>query len=145
MVSTKPRVFADTNVLFSAAYSATGPPAELLGMHVEGTIQLVISPRVINEIVRELTAKLPGTAPLLVAAMIGTPPAVVADPSRRDVDAAARNINLRDAPIFAAALTAEIDYFVTGDRRFLGEARAAQPPFAVVTPRELLDRLEQSP
>lgn len=63
-------------------------------------------------------------------------------PTKRLVRSLAVTINAGDAPIVASAIEADVDYFVTGDRRLLTECRALgldRPVF--LSPRELVDRL----
>lgn len=48
-----------------------------------------------------------------------------------------------DAPIVAAAVLSEVDYFCTGDQRLLEKASLMERAgLRVVTPGELLDKLE---
>ena len=97
-----------------------------------------------NELVRELSAKLPAALPTLIASLFGKPPELVMDPTVEEVHQAGTRLNPEDAPIWAAAVNSEAEYFVTGDRTFLREVRAAQTSLTVLTPRELIDRLERS-
>ena len=50
----RPRVFLDTNVLVSALYSAGGPPAAILRLHVEDRITIVVSQLVVEELIRAI-------------------------------------------------------------------------------------------
>jgi len=139
----RPRVFLDTNVIFSAFRSAAGPPAEILRLHIDGRIEIVVSSQVLEELARAITAKLPAKIDALRRLLLSAPPEVVADPPQSEVDRWARLVNPVDAPIIAAAPAAEVDYFVTGDRDFL--ASATEIPLlgiAVASPREFIDSLE---
>ena len=51
------RVFLDTNVLFSGAYSASGSPRRLLDGAARGQFQPVVSSTVLDELVRNLRNK----------------------------------------------------------------------------------------
>lgn len=144
MASTRPSVFVDTNVLFSALYSKTGNPAKILQLHLDNSIELVVSLDVLEELVRELPDKIPGGRQMLQFILLASPPTIVSDPSAEEIDAALIQVNPAGAPIWAAAIAARPDYFVTGDRRFLREARVAQTSPTVLTPRELIDQLERS-
>jgi len=145
MASTRPRVFVDTNVFFSALYTKAGTPARLLQLHLDDQIQFVASLDVLEELVREVSAKLPDAVQALSSILLRSPPDIVGDPTAEEVAAALTRVNPLDAPIWAAAVDSQCDYFVTGDRAFLREARAAKTLLTVLTPRELIDRLERSP
>src|SRR3989304_3306845 len=76
----RPSVFLDTNVLVSALYSAGGPPAAILRLHVEDRITIVVSQLVVEELVRAIQRKLPDALPLLRELLLNTPPEVVPAP-----------------------------------------------------------------
>jgi len=139
-----PRVFLDANVIYSGLHSSGSPPARLLHLHATRSIQAVVSQLVIEETLRTVRAKASAALPDLFDWLVSSPPEVVPDPSDEEVSAALVDINFDDAPIWAAAVAADVDYFVTGDRRLLREACAAQKALTVLTPRELIDQLELS-
>lgn len=60
-----PRVFFDSNVIFSGLYSREGPPARLLEAYTRGRLEMVISQQVLAEVVRTLEAKIPQALPVL--------------------------------------------------------------------------------
>jgi hypothetical protein len=67
-------------------------------------------------------------------------PRLAQDPDAGDVDSLVeRGVNESDAPIVAAALAADVDYFVTGDRRLRNELAGLNPPFRALSPRELIE------
>ncbi|MDP2675051.1 MAG: putative toxin-antitoxin system toxin component, PIN family [Dehalococcoidia bacterium] len=138
----RPRVFLDTNVLVSALYSAGGPPAAILRLHVEDRITIVVSQLVVEELIRAIHRKLPDALPLLREFLLNTPPEVVPDPSADEIQRFAPDVNRSDAPVLAAAVNADADYLVSGDVAFLREARRLEITVALVTPRELLGRLQ---
>jgi len=140
--SAPPRVFVDTNVLFSASHSLQGAPGRLLQLHRDGHIGIVVSQQVLDELIRNLRDKLPSGLPVLQHLLNATPPEIVADPAQEGVDQLAEAVNFDDAPILAAALAAEVDFLVTGDRAFLREARKAQTDLVVLSPREFLEQFE---
>ena len=55
----QPRVFLDSNVLFSGFHSPTGPPGIILRCFVEGKLVVVVSKQILQEVVRTLRKKLP--------------------------------------------------------------------------------------
>jgi len=138
----RPRVFLDTNVLVSALHSAGGPPAAILRLHIDDRIAIVVSQLVVEELIRAVHRKLPDALPLLRELLLNTPPEVVPDPSADEIQRSAPGVNRSDAPVLAAAVNAAADYLVSGDAAFLREARRLEIAVALVTPRELLGRLQ---
>jgi len=138
----RPRVFLDTNVLVSALYSADGPPAAILRLHVDERITIVVSQLVVEELIRAIRRKLPDALPPLRELLLNMPPGVVRDPSGDEIQRFAPGVNLSDAPLLAAAVNAGVDYLVSGDLAFLREARRLETSVALVTPREFLGRLQ---
>jgi predicted nucleic acid-binding protein len=135
-------VFVDSNVLFSGVHSPHGPPARILALHATGRIALVMSRQVAEELVRNLRHKAPAAVPVLLALFERALPRVAEDPYEDVVDSVtAAGVNSKDAPIVAAALDAGVDYFVTGDRRLRNEMRQINPPFRVLSPRELIQEI----
>jgi len=137
----RPRVFLDTNVLVSALYSPGGPPAEILRRHIDGRIIAVVSRQVVDELIRAVGRKLPEALPLLRDLLLSAPPEIVADPSAEEVEQLASSVNRPDAPLLAAAVSAGVDYLVSGDAAFLREARRLKPALVPITPRQFLQRL----
>jgi len=140
----RPRAFLDTNVIFSALYSPSGPPADILRLHIEGKIQMVVSRQILEELARTIAAKLPSAATATVQTfLLNAPPEVVADPPLPSVKRWARLVDPVDAPVIAAAVEAGADYFVTGDEGFLGKAsEIAKRGIAVLSPRQFIEALE---
>ena len=136
-----PSVFVDANVLFSGVRAAAGPPAEILALHAAGLITIVISRQIVEELVRNLRKKEPAALPAAMAFFDVAEPILASDPDEDSVDRLAGHVNPNDAPIIAAALTAEITYFVTGDRQLADEIKAIAPSFAVLSPREFIEEL----
>ncbi|HEX3247279.1 MAG TPA: PIN domain-containing protein [Chloroflexota bacterium] len=59
MATASRRPFIDTNVLFSGFYRANSVPGRILEVHARGEITLVLSRRVLEELVRTIRAKMP--------------------------------------------------------------------------------------
>jgi len=138
----RPRVFLDTNVLVSGLYSVTAPPGAILRLHADERITIVVSQLVVDELIRAIRRKLPDALPLLREFLLNTPPEVVPDPTGEEIQTFAGGVNRSDAPLLAAAVMAGVDYLATGDSAFLREARRLKTSVALVTPRELLGRLQ---
>jgi putative PIN family toxin of toxin-antitoxin system len=140
----RPRVFLDSNVVFSGLYSAEGAPGIILERFVKGSIRVVVSQQVLEEVVRTVKAKLPSALPALRRLLVSTPPEVVADPQRRELERWMNKLPLGDAVILAAAIGAQPDYFITGDRHFTESPGVAEEAgLRIVTPAQFLGLLER--
>jgi len=137
----RPRVFLDSNVLFSGLYSEEGPPGEILGLHSQGEIIVVVSQQVLEELVRNVREKLPRALPALGILLTNNPPEVVSDPSREAVDQSSGVINMQDAPILAAAMLARPDFLVTGNtRHFVDNPEVARfSGLSIMTPAQFIE------
>lgn len=112
------RIFIDSSVLFSAAYSEKGASRELLLMAAREEIILVVSSLVLEETRRNLSAvssELADFFDLIVAAI----PFEISQPMKDEVILAAKIVEIKDAPILAAARKAGADALVTLDKRHL--------------------------
>lgn len=133
------RVVLDANVLVSAVISQAGPPRQIVNAWVDGRIELVASPALLDELsdvldrprfrrwvsIATATEFIDGLAE--DAVIVDDPPAqpgLTADPD--------------DDYLIALALTAQADYLVSGDRHLLDLTDPVPP---VLTPRQFLDLL----
>ncbi len=128
------RVFVDTNVLV-AALATRGLCADLLRV-VLSEHELVVSDAVMTGLERVLTLKLgvPDTT-------IGEIVSMLAEYEVVHTPAADLALELRDpddVPILAAAVAAEVDVLLTGDRDLLAVADFV--PIPIMRPRELWQR-----
>jgi predicted nucleic acid-binding protein len=134
------RVFVDASVLFAAAYSVTGASREIIQYAIRGEIGLVISNLVLDEVKRNLQDKVPGA----IADFDYFRDAVEFElvlPSKSEIEAAMQDCAAKDAPIVAAAKTADVDYLVSLDRRHLVGVPevAAGSDLKIVLPGDLLE------
>jgi len=139
-----PRAFFDTNVVFSAVLSSGGVPRELLLLAARETIQVVISQQVVEEIRRNLSKKHPEFLRHLPSLLTQARIEVVEDANERAVEEVIEYIPYPpDAAIFAAALEARVDCFVTGDRRhFLSKPEIEdRAGLSILSPRAFLQRV----
>ncbi len=135
------RVVVDPNVLIAAVISQSGAPAELLDRWRDGEFDLVVSPKLLEELedvllrpkFSELASDDEVRAYAEALAKGGVafddpvkPPALTSDPG--------------DDYLVALAVAAGADAIVSGDRHL---TELADPPVAVLIPRALLDRLER--
>jgi uncharacterized protein len=136
------RIFLDSSVLFSAAYSIHGHAHDLILMAVREELAIVTSELVLIESGRNLAESAPDKLYALDRIVANIPLEIIR-PTKRDVRAATRYVHLKDAPIVAAARRANVDLLVTLDKKhLLGRPRLAKyVRAAVVTPREAIDYL----
>lgn len=136
------RVFLDSNVLFSALYSRHGAPNCILELATQGKIASVISPMVLGEVVQALREKFPVAIPALKRLLETSTLEMVRNASFDDAKRWSETIDRDDAAILAAAVAAQPDYLVTGDKHFFGEGIAEKSGLRIVTPAEFLGQFE---
>jgi predicted nucleic acid-binding protein len=112
------RLFVDSSVLFSAAYSGTGYSRDILVMASRGEVTVVISDLVIEETRRNLLSFAPKEAAFFDLIITSLPFEFVF-PTTDEVREAAHISVVKDAPILAAAKKARVDFLVTLDRKHL--------------------------
>jgi predicted nucleic acid-binding protein len=110
--------FLDASVLFSATYSKTGASREIIRLGIQGEIQLVSSDLVSNEALLNLKKKTPEVAPYLLT-LFSVVPFRMVRPSKKEVLTAMEYTEFKDAPVFAAALCAKVNYLVSLDQAHL--------------------------
>ena len=137
------RVFLDSSVLFSAAYSSRGHSRELLIMATREEITLVISHFVLAETKRNLSEISPEHTHFLDS-IFETITFEFVRPSKQEIIVAAEHVVLKDAPIIAAARKAEIDFIVTLDKKhLLGKPEIADYLGAeILTPKEAVTKIK---
>jgi predicted nucleic acid-binding protein len=106
------RVFIDSSVLFSAAYSSKGYARDLIVIAARADIRLVISSLVMEETRRNLADFAPEVLPALEQIFDSIDFEII-NPSKADVIEAAKIVALKDAAILAAVKIAQVDMFVT--------------------------------
>jgi putative PIN family toxin of toxin-antitoxin system len=133
------RVFLDTNVLASAT-ATRGLCADVL-REVLTSRELLTSAQVLSELKRVLRTQF-GVAQDLIVDFISLmrQDTVLAEPGPlptiqiRDQD---------DLPILSAAISAEADVFVTGDKELLDIGHMEN--LAIISPRQFWDKLKSQP
>ena len=148
MSKPKPRVFLDSNVIFSGLYSPQGAPGIILEHFIMGSINVVVSQQVLEEVIRtikENKEKLPEALPALKRLLLNKPPHVIADPNLEEIERWAKKLPPGDAAILAAALSAKPDYFITGDNHFIENRTIGEEAgLHIVTPTQFLKLLKQA-
>jgi len=138
------RVFLDSNVIFSGMYSSQGAPGIILEHFIEGRLRVVISQQVLGEIVHTIKEKLPEALPALRRLLVNIPPEIGEDPTLEEVAHWAEVINIEDASILAAAIIAEPDYLITGDKHFFENPDIAEKSrLHIVTPTQFMKHLRK--
>lgn len=134
------RVFLNASVLFSASYSETGSSRDLLRKAIRGNLKVVVSRHVLEEAERNLAQKAPEALPAFREVLALVAAEVAEKPSVEELKRAATYINLKDAPIIAAAAKAKADYLVTWDRKhFIDDPKVAERSgLMIITPDELM-------
>lgn len=140
----KPRVFLDSNVIFSGIYSPQGPAGIILEHFINGKIDIVISQQVLEEEARTIKEKLPEALSALQTLLINSTPEIIKDPLFEDIARWFELINNEDASILAAAIAAQPDYLVTGDKHFFENRNIArQTELSIATPAQFLQRMKK--
>jgi len=94
-----------------------GPERWLLRLAARGDVTLLVSPYVLSESARVLSTKFATPHDVVAGSLAALPVGVVSEPE--DVAVAEARIAVRhpeDAPVLAAAWSAETDALVTGDK-----------------------------
>ena len=136
------RLFIDSSVLFSAAYSSTGHSRDLIRMAAREEIVLILSMIVVEETRRNLLDTVPQAVDYFIRFLESIPFEYVR-PARHEIIEAANFVNLKDAPIVAAAKTAQADLLVTLDKKhLLGKPElVAYAGMRILTPQEAIEFL----
>jgi len=111
------RVFVDTNVFIAGLYSNTGASSVILHLGEMERILIVISQQVLEEIDRVTALKFPESIERNRLFLKNLSPLLVDDPSRSEVQEAAKIIDAGDAAILAAAKSVSINYLITLDTK----------------------------
>ena len=113
-----PKVFLDTNILIAAIFSATGGAREILRLGEIGAIQLFVSQDVLAELEENILKKKPQHL-AVIAIVLEHSGVEIVDPPRIETVQRCQNFlaYADDAVVLAAAIEAQVDYFVTLDRQ----------------------------
>lgn len=137
------RIFVDSNVLISGIYSPKGPPAKILYLHASGRVAMVLSQLVLTETVFTLREKKPAAVSALNVFLTNSPPEIVINPSIDQVKKWTEYLHFEDAAIFAAAISSEPEFFVTGDKHFHStESLSEKSGLRILTPAQLIKLLD---
>jgi putative PIN family toxin of toxin-antitoxin system len=107
------QIFIDTNVWFSAFYGSENAE-KIIKAHINGQIKAVVSQQVLEELVKNISTKLPAAIPGLQRLMESAPPMIVSNPYKITEEYKLL-AGPKDLPILISASQANIKYFVTGN------------------------------
>ena len=138
----KLRVFLDTNVIFSGLYSSEGPAGVILEHFIDGKLAVVISQQVLEEVISIIKEKLSESLPALRRLLLSVTLEIVKSPESHEISHWSKTmIHSEDAVILAAAITAQPDYFITGDKHFLENHEVLEKlGLRIVSPAQFLER-----
>lgn len=138
------RVFIDSSVLIAAAISSSGSARDLILSSIRNESKLVVSDLVFEETERNLSQKAPKALPAFKLFKEVLSPELVNAP-KLFILKASKVVNVKDAPIVAAALEAKADFLVTYDRkhllRYKGEVER-EFKIKVRTPGEVMNEIK---
>lgn len=132
------RVVLDVNVLVSALLSPDGAPARVLVAWLEGAFELIVSPRLLDELRRvlaypKISRRIPPDDAALLLRWVAEQAVAVRDPEE---DPPVRSMDPGDDYLIALAASADA-LLVSGDAHLT--ALIDQAP--ILTPAQLADRL----
>ena len=107
------RIMIDSNVIISAVYNRKSKPAQVLS-HVCENHELVLCDYIINECYDVITRKFPHHVIVFDKLLAALGYELIAAP-RHGIDMS----DPKDSPILNAALIAEVDIIISGDKHFL--------------------------
>jgi predicted nucleic acid-binding protein len=139
------RIFIDSSVLFSAAYSAKGHSRDLMLISAAGKLTLVLSDFVLEETRRNLALTMLGLT--VLEHIIREARIEIFTVNRQQVQDAMKLIVPKDAPILAAAKAATVDVLVSLDKKhILGHSELERYINApILTPAEVIALLKALP
>lgn len=136
-----PKIFLDTNVWFSALYGSKNCQ-KIIDAHTEGKITAVVSREVLTELLRNLKLKIPHVFAAFEQILISSPPEIITDPQEVSKQMKLL-IHQKDQGIFAAAILAEVDYFVTGNIKDFQRTKLQKlTKIKIMTPKEAVEELK---
>ncbi len=134
------KVFLDTSVLFSAIISESGGSRQILKLGESKVISLWIGPWVLQELENTLARKSPKSKTYFALLLERSNIQISEKAQNNALHQASAVIDyLPDAQIVAEALSINVDYFVSFDRKHLvGNPKAKELPFPIGTAGDFL-------
>jgi predicted nucleic acid-binding protein len=119
------RVFLDSNVILSGLLSDRGSPRiilDILSLELPSIVGVTGRYNVI-EIERNLKRKMPEAIPIYQKYLPDLHLEIIQLPSKEDIRKYQGVITDKDVPVLVSAISGEVDFFVTGDKRHFTRAR----------------------
>ncbi len=135
------RIFLDSSVLIAACGSRSGASHAIILMAEIGLFKVLISQQVIEECERNITKKLPAALPIFQQILSVINPEIVANPAPSDIMRWASVIELKDAPILAAAISAQCDRLLSLNTKDFTPNVAKQSNLTLQTPSEFIQEI----
>jgi predicted nucleic acid-binding protein len=138
-----PRVFLDASVIIAGVGSKTGASNAILGLCEIGFLRPVVSPHVLNEAERNLTAKLPRALPEYRRLRAKLDWDIQADASDAEVKRWLSIVPPKDAPVLAVAVSSAVRRLLTLDvKDFMNVEIQSKPiPVHICKPGDLLQEM----
>jgi predicted nucleic acid-binding protein len=127
-------VCVDADVLIAGLLSRTGASHAILVLGELGLLRLVVPEAALDEVRRNLAARLPEAAPLFEE-FLRVVPVQIHGPTSRDRARASELADAKDVPILAAAIGARARLLVTHNIRHFRSGEGVR----VVRPRTLIE------
>ena len=137
------RIFVDANVLMAGADSRSGASNAILQLAEVGLFHLVVSRQVLDEAERNVRKKLPRALANFAAVLAQLLLEIVPDPEDDACLQWASIIELKDTPILAAALLADVDRLVTLNTKDFTPAVAQATGLVIQTPGDFMQNIRR--
>ena len=135
----KTRIFADANILIASADSRQTASRAVLLMAEIGLFTLVVSRQVLDEAERNIRAKLPRALLNFAEQMSYLNLEILPDPTLADSAKWEAIIETKDAPILAAAVTANVDRILTLNTKDFTLEVAKKCGIPIQTPAQFIE------
>lgn len=134
------KVFLDSNVIISGLFSDKGPPRVILDLLCLGLPVLagVTGEYNLIEIERNLTKKMPDALPVYRKYLPLLNLEVIPLPSSGEIKKLSGLTSDKDMPVLASAISGNVDFLVTGDKKDLIKLKGKYS-FRILSPPEFLD------
>jgi len=140
MPKARQEVFVDTNVLFSAFYGSANAEA-ITHAHLAGKTKLIISQKVLEELVRNVQNKEPQAMILLRNFLQNSPPKIIKNPIKID-SKVEKFVHPKDQKIFQSAVNAKVKFFITGNTKHYNVKHLQKSyKIQVLTPSQAANKL----
>jgi len=135
------RIFLDSSVVIAACGSRGGASHAIILMAEVGLFRVLISEQVIVECERNITKKLPAALPIFKQILNAIAPEIVPNPAIAVIMRWATIIEPKDAPILAAALSAQADRLLSLNTKDFTPKVAKQSGLILQTPSEFIQEI----